>query len=140
MKKTVLKTSLDHLPARYQQDLLAIKEVILKCLPAEMIILFGSYARGNYVEDTYKEDDITYEYTSDYDILVVTQHEIDTINERWRRLNDRLKRRPTPIPTMPINHSIAFLNEKIRHNYYFFVDIIKEGIALYDSGKYDLAA
>jgi len=33
-----------------------------------MIILFGSYARGEWVED-YQEN---YEYISDYDILVIT--------------------------------------------------------------------
>ena len=112
MKKTVLKTSLDHLPFNYQQDLAAIKELTLKCLPAELIILFGSYARGDYVVDTYVEDGITYEYTSDYDILIVTEHELDT-SERWRRLTDRIRRRLTPIPAGPINHSIAFLNEQL---------------------------
>ena len=51
MKKTVLKTSLDHLPFNHQQDLAFIKDTILKYIPAEMIILFGSYARGDYVID-----------------------------------------------------------------------------------------
>lgn len=39
-----------------------------------MIILFGSYARGKYVEDRYISQGITYEYISDYDFLVVTKN------------------------------------------------------------------
>jgi hypothetical protein len=38
-----------------------------------MIILFGSYARGGWVEDVYGEDGVIYEYRSDFDILVVTE-------------------------------------------------------------------
>ena len=38
-----------------------------------MIILFGSYARGEWVEDIYTEGHITYEYISDFDILVLTR-------------------------------------------------------------------
>jgi hypothetical protein len=38
-----------------------------------MIILFGSYARGQWVEDIYTEGHITYEYISDFDILVLTR-------------------------------------------------------------------
>jgi predicted nucleotidyltransferase len=34
-----------------------------------MIILFGSYARGDWVED-YQEK---YEYVSDFDILIITK-------------------------------------------------------------------
>ena len=37
-----------------------------------MVILFGSFARGDWVHDIYKEDHITYEYASDYDLLIIT--------------------------------------------------------------------
>jgi len=40
-----------------------------------MVILFGSYATGKWVEDRYIEKGITYEYRSDYDLLVVLTHE-----------------------------------------------------------------
>ena len=36
-----------------------------------MIILFGSYARGDWVSDEYTEGHITYSYQSDLDIMVV---------------------------------------------------------------------
>jgi predicted nucleotidyltransferase len=37
------------------------------------IILFGSFARGDWVYDTYMEDHITYEYASDYDFLILAK-------------------------------------------------------------------
>jgi predicted nucleotidyltransferase len=37
------------------------------------VILFGSFARGNWVFDRYSEDGILYEYASDYDFLIITK-------------------------------------------------------------------
>lgn len=138
MKKTVLKTSLDHLPFNHQQDLAAIKDIILKYLPAEMIILFGSYARGDYVIDVTEEDGTLYEYTSDYDILVITAKNANNQGEAWHVMENRISRRPTPIPASLINHTIGFVNEQIEYSQYFFLDIVKQGIMLHDSGKHAL--
>jgi uncharacterized protein len=41
--------------------------------------------------------------------------------------------------TSIIYHSIGFVNDKIERNYYFFVDILKEGILLFDSGNFSLS-
>ena len=38
-----------------------------------------------------------------------------------------------------IHHGIEFLNRKIEENYYFFLDIVAEGVLLYDRGKCPLA-
>ena len=46
-----VKTSLEHLPDRKRQQITAIATVIQSRAPVEMIILFGSYARGDWVED-----------------------------------------------------------------------------------------
>ncbi|BDU59596.1 hypothetical protein FLA4_00060 [Candidatus Rickettsia kotlanii] len=35
-----------------------------------LIILYGSYARDEWVKDMYIEDHITYNYISDFDFLV----------------------------------------------------------------------
>jgi predicted nucleotidyltransferase len=64
-----MKTTLSHLPQHKQDQLKALTQIILDKVPAEMIILFGSYARGDWVED-YQEK---YEYVSDFDILIVTK-------------------------------------------------------------------
>ncbi len=67
---TPMKTTLSHLPKTQTRRILkALTQIILEKVPTEMIILFGSYARGDWVED-YQEK---YEYVSDFDILIVTK-------------------------------------------------------------------
>lgn len=46
-----MKTTLDHLPEQKQQELQRAVEILREETQAEMIILFGSYARGDWVED-----------------------------------------------------------------------------------------
>jgi len=68
-----MKTDLTHLPEHKQAELKAIREALIpRYGEIEMIVLFGSYARGNYVEDKYEDKGITYEYKSDYDLLIIT--------------------------------------------------------------------
>lgn len=71
-----MKNTLSHLPKHKQQELKEITSIITEKARVEMIILFGSYACGNWVEDTYTEGHITYEYKSDYDILVVVNEKL----------------------------------------------------------------
>ena len=104
-----------------------------------MIILFGSYSTGRWVEDRYIEEGTTYEYTSDIDILVVTRKEKSAQNEwRWCSIEDKIRARKWLTDTHIIAHGIHLFNEKIRENYYFFTDILKEGTMLYNSGHYQL--
>jgi HEPN domain-containing protein/predicted nucleotidyltransferase len=107
-----------------------------------MIILFGSFARGDWVEDRYTEDGILYEYKSDYDILVVVDTEVIAIkkesNKRWQ---NKLRRDTNLETTLNvIFHGIDYLNAEIEDGNYFFVDILHEGIMLYDSGKFSLSS
>ena len=46
-----METSLDHLPESKQAELQTVVRMILQTHPVEWIILFGSYARGDYVEE-----------------------------------------------------------------------------------------
>ncbi|MCG8340556.1 MAG: nucleotidyltransferase domain-containing protein [Cytophagales bacterium] len=137
-----MKTSLSHLPPEKQEQLAFVKKVILEHIEAtEMIILFGSYSTGRWVEDKYVEDGITYEYISDFDILVVTTNAKATrLHWKWDKVKAIIAGNPWITRTKIISHSIGFLNEHIRDNYYFFTDIFKEGILLYDSGKYVLSS
>ena len=68
----LVKLSISHLPDEKQQELQSITDALVQLVHPETIILFGSYSRGDWVEDTYKENGTTVEYKSDYDILVVT--------------------------------------------------------------------
>ncbi|MCF0051635.1 HEPN domain-containing protein [Dyadobacter sp. LJ53] len=131
-----MKSTLSHLPKTKQDQLKALTQIILDKVPAEMIILFGSYARGDWVED-YQEK---YEYVSDFDILIVTKDKNAAKQvKKSRELDKELMNNEEITRTSIIYHSIGFVNDKIERNYYFFVDILKEGILLYDSGKFTLS-
>lgn len=131
-----MKTSLSHLPKHKQDELVALREIILAKASAEMIILFGSYARGEWVEDYHGKS----EYVSDFDILIITKDIISTKQGKtWRELSSELAGRNDITRTSFIQHSIGFVNDKIEHNQYFFVDILKEGILLFDSGSFKLS-
>jgi predicted nucleotidyltransferase/HEPN domain-containing protein len=131
-----MKTTLSHLPQTKQDQLKALTKIILDKVPAEMIILFGSYARGDWVED-YQEK---YEYVSDFDILIVTKDKNSAKQvKKSRELDKELMNNAEITRTSIIYHSIGFVNDKIERNYYFFVDILKEGILLFDSGSCSLS-
>ena len=70
-----MKDSIAYLPKDKQDDLVFLVKEILKRLPqTEYIILYGSYARGNYVRRSVRIEDggIPTVKISDYDIYVVT--------------------------------------------------------------------
>lgn len=131
-----MKTSLAHLPQNKQDQLKTLTQIVLDKVPAEMIILFGSYARGDWVED-YQEK---YEYVSDFDILIVTKDKNSAKQvKKSRELEEELMANEEITRTSIIYHSIGFVNDKIERNYYFFVDILKEGVMLFESGKFSLS-
>ena len=146
-----MPTSFDQLPRPLPtaklDELESVKQLIIHQFETsaleftlEKIILFGSYATGKQVEDKYVQDGITYEYKSDFDILVVSNQSISDKN--WFKLDiDNLMDNHPAIETEVnvIHHDIHFLNKKISDNHYFFADIAREGIELYDSGRHELA-
>lgn len=69
-----MKTSLTHLPTAKQHELSIIVSVICEKYTVEMIILFGSYARNDWVEELH-DDGFHYKYQSDLDIFIVTEKE-----------------------------------------------------------------
>lgn len=96
------------------------------------IILFGSYARGDWVEDPVGR------YFSDYDILVVVDHEdLTDIPEFWAKTEDRLLEELTEGKALRtqvslVYHSLDDVNEKLRLGRYFFMDILRDGILLHE--------
>ena len=132
-----MKTSLAHLPVSKQADIQHIVELILKKIEPEKIILFGSYATGKWVEDRYTEGHILYEYISDYDILVITRE-----GERKKDYEVQDQVINTFRPRTPINiiaNDIEKVNQDLERGQYFFTDIKKQGIMLYDAGNIPLA-
>lgn len=133
-----MKTSLSHLPINKQHEINGIVEVILQIVKPEKIILFGSYAKGTYVEHRYQTKDGTInEYISDYDFLVVTKNQSENPSAQESTILDTVDRYRPPV-NLEI-HEIDYINEGLRWGQYFFTDIVSEGIILHDTGKVQFA-
>jgi predicted nucleotidyltransferase/HEPN domain-containing protein len=135
-----MKKSLAHLPKHKRDELKRVTEIILdECSTVLMIVLFGSHARGDWVEDRHIEDGTLHEYMSDFDILVIVRsNRIVNSTDTWRRAEARA-RRLAPTWTNLIVESIETVNNALVRGQYFFSDIKKEGILLYDTGEFKLA-
>jgi predicted nucleotidyltransferase/HEPN domain-containing protein len=132
-----MNTSLAHLPEYKQRQVREIAEVIIKAVDPEKVILFGSHATGRWVEHRYAEDNIVYEYISDYDILVITKAGDTRKDYEVQDLVENRCRYKTPVTA--IVHDINFVNKMLGEGQYFFTDIEEEGIMLYDAGITALA-
>lgn len=141
-----MKKSISYLPLNNQKDLNYIVESITKRIKqTEMIILFGSYARNDYVvyDEKYEFGKLQF-YVSDYDILVVTSgisdgvagKTLDNIEVQYYNKAKDPDRQP---PVQFITADIKKLNKELNEGRYFFTQIKQEGVILYDSGKHKLA-
>lgn len=142
-----MKTSLDHLPQGKQRELAHVVETVREGFARATaqrtqprfrngkllkIILFGSYARGDWVEDPVGR------YFSDYDLLIVVNHDdLTDIAEFWEKteaqlLADLSAGTVLRTPVSLIYHSLDDVNEKLRLGRYFFMDILRDGITLFE--------
>jgi predicted nucleotidyltransferase/HEPN domain-containing protein len=129
-----MKTSIDHLPAHKQEELRAIVEILRAGAPVEMLILFGSHARGDWVEDPEEG------YFSDWDLLVVVERpKVAEDAVLWSRLGTEANAACKEAAVALIAHDIKFVNREIRCGSYFFGDILREGVMLYNAGGLALA-
>lgn len=146
-----MKTSLEDLPEGKRRELQHVVNVVRDGFAEAIshrtmerfrngkilkIILFGSYARGDWVDDPVGR------YFSDFDLLVVVSHEdLTDVPEFWSKTEDQLlmelsegKKLRTPVSL--IYHSLDDVNEKLRLGRYFFIDILKEGVLLVEEPGY----
>jgi HEPN domain-containing protein/predicted nucleotidyltransferase len=99
------------------------------------VILFGSHTTDKWVEDEYEERGATYSYISDYDILVVIPDgDKDKEHDIASKIENRTLKYKNDVS--PIVHSFNYVNKGLEMGQYFFRDIIKEGIVLFDSGEF----
>ena len=143
----IMKRSIKRLPKRTQEELAVLQELILQYLVnVRMIILYGSYARGEYViwDETYDErGGLTY-YQSDLDILVIcdTGDAIKAENHANAfvvpRYDKRMEGRRHPAPPQIIVESTTTFNRAIRRKHYFFYEALRDGILLYDDGTFQI--
>ena len=155
-----MRSDLHHLPERQQRELERVRDTLLAGFEAAKngggggtqawrrggmvlkIILFGSYARGDWVDAPLSAN----QYKSDYDILIiVNQKEMTDRAWYWARCEERLIRAYTIEKTLktPVNfivHSLQEVNDGLAHGRVFFMEITKDGIALYEADDRDLCS
>ena len=147
-----MKTGLDHLPEGKRRALARVLEILheefedaLKDSQADWkkrgrilkIVLFGSYARGGWVD----EPRTAKGYRSDFDLLIVVNNKkLAEYEPYWHKAADRLLRdREIDTPVSFIVHSRREVNEALRKGQYFFTDIRKDGVLLYELDDEPLA-
>jgi uncharacterized protein len=129
-----VKTSLDHLPPRKQRQLAAVADEIRRAADVEMVILFGSHARGDWVEDPVGG------YFSDYDLLVIVKSpKAVERHDLWSTVEQRAERHIGKTVLSLIVHDVDDVNRQLELGQYFFSDIKEEGIVLHDAGRITLA-
>lgn len=149
-----MKTDLSHLPERQQKELAHVRTVLLNGFEAALkkgaggtsdhrrngqvlkIILFGSYARNDWVDAPENG------YLSDFDLLVIVSHEkLTDIAEYWWEAEDRILHDPTVGRTVNIIvHTLAEVNQALGRGEYFWSDIARDGVVLYELPGHPLAA
>jgi len=149
-----MKTDLDHLPPGKQRELAHVVRVLFeefaeanarttdptkKAGRILKVALYGSYARGDWVDDPVGG------YQSDYDILVVVNDErLTDVVDYWAAADDRLMRDMTinNVLTAPVNfivHCLKDVNKQLEQGRPFFIDIVEQGVALYEAEGFAFA-
>jgi len=120
-----------------------ITEKIGEIVPeAEMIFLFGSYARGDWKDGPHVQGRgrLTIRKRSDYDIFVVTRFSYTAKDTGlWDKVKGQLAKMDLSTLVRIIPREIEFVNYKLRQGQYFFTEICEQGIILYDSGEVELS-
>ncbi|WP_129791754.1 HEPN domain-containing protein [Sphingosinicella sp. CPCC 101087] len=150
-----MRTDLDHLPPAKQRELERVVQILFEefgeatSLATQewkkkgrilKIILYGSYARGTWVDEPHTAKG----YQSDYDLLIIVNDKRLTDRvEYWAKAEERLIRELSITKTLrtPVNfivHTLQEVNDGLAHGRYFFMDVAKEGIALYQSDDSEL--
>jgi uncharacterized protein len=73
-------------------------------------------------------------------LVIVADKKLARKREKWDKLEDRICRSDSiKTPVSIVSHNIQYINRKPSEKHYFFSDIKKEGILLYDSKNFELA-
>lgn len=128
-----MKSSLAHLPPHRQEQLRAITELVQKEPAVSMLILFGSFARGDWVAD-YQTG-----YRSDLDLAVVVETEPSARDEaRWQEVERQARALSGDAQVTLIVHDLKSFNHEIRMGQFFFSDIVNEGVGSGGQGAADV--
>jgi predicted nucleotidyltransferase/HEPN domain-containing protein len=137
-----MKKSLAHLPELKADELELIASKIRSlCDDVHMVVLFGSYARGDFKDGPHSQGRgrLIIHKRSDYDILVLTANEYTARDiSLWDKVKEKLAQCNLSTHVRIIARDIDFVNYKLTHGQYFFTEICEQGIILYDSGRFKL--
>ena len=148
-----MKTSLDHLPETKRDELAHVLAILFRGFEEATknkmskrkqgsilkVVLYGSYARGDWVDDPKSG------YRSDYDLLVVvSSDELTDLAEYWGETDEKLLQayaitHELTAPAHFIVHSLSEVNRELVRGRPFFVDIVRDGIALYEAPEHPFA-
>ncbi|WP_339703558.1 nucleotidyltransferase and HEPN domain-containing protein [uncultured Sphingosinicella sp.] len=145
-----MRTSLDHLPPAKQRELERVVEILFEEFNDTLalaqhqwkkkgritkVILYGSYARGGWVDEPHTAKG----YKSDFDLLVIVNDKrLTDYVKYWVKAEERFHReygitKSIKTPVNFIVHTLQEVNDGLAHGRYFFMDVAKDGIALYQS-------
>ena len=145
-----MRTNIDHLPQGQQDELARVAQILMAGFEQATeratqpwrrngkiykIILFGSYARDDWVDEPHNG------YQSDFDLLIVVSHrDLTEIADYWYVAEDKILRdQAIGRPVNIIVHAIDEVNQALKRGEYFWVDIVRDGIALYELPRHTLA-
>lgn len=145
-----MKNDVDHLPPAQQEELALATRILMdeftvatsratqpwtKNGKVRKIVLFGSYARGDWVDESENG------YQSDYDLLIIVSHaDLTEIADYWYVAEDKILR--DAAISRPVNiivHTLDEVNRGLSRGEYFWVDIARDGVVLYDLPGSELA-
>ncbi len=145
-----MRVDLDHLPDIQQAELTRVRDTLMAEFAQAIststqpwkkfgkilkIILFGSYARSDWVDE--RENG----YQSDFDLLVIVSHEdLTDIAGYWYIAEDKILH--DPAVQRPVNivvHTLDEVNKALQRGEYFWVDIARDGVVLYELPQHPLA-
>ncbi|GAF86382.1 unnamed protein product, partial [marine sediment metagenome] len=137
-----MKKSLAHLPVLKQDELeLIAMQIRSLCEDVHMVILFGSYARGDWKDGPHEQGRgrLIIHKKSDYDILVLVANEYTARDlSLWDKIKDRVVQCNVSTQIRMIARDVDFVNFSLSQGQYFFTEICEQGIILYDSGRFKL--
>ncbi|QDX26992.1 HEPN domain-containing protein [Sphingomonas suaedae] len=146
-----MRVDLDHLPDTQQAELARVRDTLMAEFAQAIststqpwkkngkilkIILFGSYARDDWVDEPDNG------YQSDFDLLVIVSHEdLTDIAAYWYIAEDKILRDPAvQRPVNIIVHTLDEVNKALQRGEYFWVDIVRDGVVLYELPQHALAS
>jgi len=145
-----MREDLSHLPEKQQQELARAVHILMEEFEQAIalgtqswtrggrilkIILFGSYARNDWVDEPENG------YQSDFDLLIIVSHEkLTDIADYWYIAEDKILRDPTLGRQVNIIvHDLDEVNKALKRGEYFWADIVRDGIVLYELPNHPLA-